>query len=60
MIEIETTTGVIRNTSRGTEARSQPLPDFMQALVEHGGLIEYAKTRIGQSLVFSEPGQLPP
>lgn len=60
MIEIDTTNGVIRNLSRGAEARSQPVPAFIQALVEHGGLIEYAKTRIGQSLVFSEPGQLPP
>jgi len=60
IIEIDATSGVIRNTRTGIEAQSQPLPDFIQALVEHGGLIEYAKTRIGQSLVFSEPGQPPP
>jgi 3-isopropylmalate/(R)-2-methylmalate dehydratase small subunit len=59
MIEIDATSGVIRNTSSGAEAGSQPLPDFIQALVEHGGLIEYAKTRIGQSLVFSEPRHSP-
>jgi 3-isopropylmalate/(R)-2-methylmalate dehydratase small subunit len=60
LIEIDVTSGAIRNVSRGTEALSQPLPGFIRALVEHGGLIEYAKTRIGQSLVFSEPTQPPP
>jgi 3-isopropylmalate/(R)-2-methylmalate dehydratase small subunit len=35
--------GVIRNIARGEEYKFEPLPEFMQELLESGGLIPYIK-----------------
>lgn len=45
-LEIDTSAGVIRNLTRGTEHRSAPFPRFMQELIAAGGLINYAKERL--------------
>ena len=42
-LEIQVQDGVIKNITRGTEIRFQPIPAFMQELLQGGGLIEYVK-----------------
>lgn len=47
-IEINLSTGVIRNLKSGAEFRASPIPPFMQELIEAGGLISYARARIAK------------
>ncbi|MDD4648954.1 MAG: 3-isopropylmalate dehydratase small subunit [Desulfoplanes sp.] len=42
-LDIQVQDGVIKNITRGTEIRFQPIPSFMQKLLQGGGLIEYVK-----------------
>ena len=42
-LDIQVEEGVIRNVTKGTEIRFQPIPAFMQELLQGGGLIEYVK-----------------
>lgn len=45
-VEIDLATGTITNTTRGGETyRSQPFPEFMQQLIEAGGLMSYIASR---------------
>ena len=46
-MEIDLGTGVVRNVTRGAEYRAEPFPEFMQRLIAAGGLINYAKERLG-------------
>ncbi len=46
IIEIDADSGVIRNLTRGEEYRAEPIPPFMQELIETGGLIEWTRRRI--------------
>jgi len=46
-MEIDLGTGVVRNVTRGAEYRAEPFPEFMQRLIATGGLINYAKERLG-------------
>jgi len=45
-IEVNLSEGVIRNLSTGKEFRAKPIPPFMQELIDAGGLINYAQSRI--------------
>jgi len=45
-IEVDADHGVIRNTTKGEEYTSKPIPPFMQELISAGGLIEWTKKRI--------------
>ncbi|GAB4340352.1 MAG: 3-isopropylmalate dehydratase small subunit [Candidatus Abyssubacteria bacterium] len=45
-VEIDLSTGIIRNLSAGTEYRANPIPPFMQELIDAGGLINYARKRV--------------
>ena len=45
-IEVNLSTGMIRNRKSGAEFRASPIPPFMQELIEAGGLISYARSRI--------------
>ena len=45
-LEVDTATGVIRNLSTGVEVRCQPVPPFMQSILDAGGLVEYAKGKL--------------
>ncbi len=45
-IEVDLTEGAIRNLKTGQEFRAQPIPPFMQELLDAGGLINYARKRI--------------
>ncbi len=55
-LEIDTEVGVIRNVTRDTEHAVPPLPPFARELVAAGGLLEYARGRLGQPLVPTSTG----
>jgi 3-isopropylmalate dehydratase small subunit len=46
-IEVDPASGAIRNLSRGLEWSAQPLPDFVQGIVEAGGLVQWVRRRAG-------------
>ena len=45
-MEIEISSGTVRNLTRGKEYQAKPFPEFMQRLIAAGGLINYAKKRV--------------
>ncbi len=45
-VEIEPATGTIRNLTTGQAFRAQPFPDFLQAIIDRGGLIPYVEERL--------------
>jgi len=45
-IEIEPSSGTIRNLTKGTQHRAAEFPPFMQALIEAGGLVPYVERRL--------------
>ena len=51
MLEVDTAQGRIRDQTAGLEFMAAPLPPFVSAVVSAGGLIAYARTRLGQPLV---------
>ena len=49
-IVIDFDSGVIANKTKGEAYKAEPLPEFMQGLIESGGLVEYVKRRTGNGL----------
>lgn len=47
-LEINTKTGEIRNLTKGTSVQSNPVPEFLLEIIESGGLIEFARKRLGK------------
>jgi 3-isopropylmalate/(R)-2-methylmalate dehydratase small subunit len=47
VLEVDTSTGKIKNLTSGKEFQAQPFPDFIATLIEAGGLIEYTKKKLG-------------
>lgn len=47
IIEVDASTGMIRDTTTGSEYKARPIPRFMQQLIEDGGLIQHIKKRGG-------------
>ena len=45
-LEVELSTGEIRNSASGKVYKAKPYPDFMLELISSGGLIEYTRQRI--------------
>lgn len=45
-LEVDLTSGRIRNLTRGTEFTAEPYPAFMSELITAGGLIEHTKQRL--------------
>jgi len=45
-IEIDADKGIIKNTTKGEQYISKPIPSFMQELISAGGLIEWTKKRL--------------
>jgi len=43
-LEIDLAAGVLKNLSKGTEASFPPFPDFLQNIIDAGGLLEAMKT----------------
>ncbi|HHW22331.1 MAG TPA: 3-isopropylmalate dehydratase small subunit [Clostridiaceae bacterium] len=42
-VEVDFTTGTIRNLTKGTTYTTQPFPEFMQKIIQAEGLINYIK-----------------
>jgi len=47
IVEINPETGVIRNLTKGTEFKATPIPKDIRKIMEVGGLMEYAKKKLG-------------
>ncbi|HLB46629.1 MAG TPA: 3-isopropylmalate dehydratase, partial [Anaerolineales bacterium] len=47
-IEVEPATGAIRNLTRGETYRAEPFPDFLQRIIDRGGLLAYVEERIAE------------
>lgn len=45
-IEVDPTTGLIKNLSRSEVYRAAPFPPVIQQIIEKGGLIEFVKKRL--------------
>ncbi|MBE9512965.1 MAG: 3-isopropylmalate dehydratase small subunit [Chloroflexi bacterium] len=46
ILEVDPSSGRIKNLTKGKEFTAQPYPDFMAELISTGGLIEYTKKRL--------------
>ena len=46
MLEVDLSTGKIKNLTRNLEFTAKPYPEFMAELITAGGLIEYTKKRL--------------
>lgn len=47
LIEVNPETGVIKNLTKGTEFQANPIPSDIRQIMEAGGLMEYAKKKLG-------------
>jgi len=47
-IEVEPSTGIIRNITRGREYQAAAFPPFMQSLIDAGGLQPYVEKRLAE------------
>ena len=45
-IELDPSTGVIHNLTKKEKYRARPIPPFMQALINAGGLMNYVKRKV--------------
>jgi 3-isopropylmalate/(R)-2-methylmalate dehydratase small subunit len=45
-LEVDLSSGEIRNLTRGKVFAARPYPDFMAELISSGGLIEYTRNRL--------------
>ena len=48
IVEIDLTNGVIKNITQDTNYKTQAFPEFLQQIVESGGLINYIKKQKGR------------
>lgn len=46
-VEIDLAAGIINDVTRAKSYQAQPFPDFLRAIIEAGGLIEYTRQRLG-------------
>jgi len=46
VLEVDLSSGRIKNLAKGMEFGAKPYPDFMAELISAGGLIEYTKKRL--------------
>ena len=46
VLEVDLSTGKIKNMTKGLEFTAKPYPEFMAELIAAGGLIEYTKKRL--------------
>jgi 3-isopropylmalate/(R)-2-methylmalate dehydratase small subunit len=44
-VEVDFTTGVIRNVTKGESYKAEPFPPFISRLIESGGLVEYVRAQ---------------
>lgn len=48
-LEIDFTTGLIKNLTSGKEYHAEPFPPFIQQIIDSGGLIELTKKQLGKA-----------
>lgn len=49
-LEVDLTTGKIKNITRGKTFIAEPYPDFMMGIINAGGLVEYTKRKLAGGL----------
>lgn len=47
-VEAEPSTGVVRNLTRGTVYQAAPYPEFLQRIIQLGGLLGYVEERLAE------------
>jgi 3-isopropylmalate dehydratase small subunit len=47
-LEVEPATGTIRNLTRGEEYQAAPYPEFLQRIIQRGGLLAYVEERLAE------------
>lgn len=47
-IEIDFSTGEIRNLTKGEVYHANPFPEFIMEIIKAGGLVEWAKRRLAK------------
>lgn len=47
-VEVDADTGTITNLTTNQIFHAQPFPEFIQKIIESGGLIEHVKSRVGK------------
>ena len=47
-LEVNLSTGVIENKTKGETYQATPLPDFVREIVDVGGLVEYARKLVSK------------
>ena len=47
-VEVEPATGIIRNLTRDEAYHAAPYPEFLQRIIERGGLLAYVEERLAQ------------
>ena len=45
-IEVDTNAGIIKNITKNQTYKTQPIPPFMQELIDDGGLINHIKKKL--------------
>ena len=50
-VEVEPATGTIRNLTQGTSFKATPFPDFLQHIIDRGGLLAYVEDRLAARAV---------
>jgi 3-isopropylmalate/(R)-2-methylmalate dehydratase small subunit len=45
-VEVEPANGIIRNLTQGTTFQATPFPDFLQHIIDRGGLLAYVEDRL--------------
>jgi 3-isopropylmalate/(R)-2-methylmalate dehydratase small subunit len=43
LLEIDLSSGIIKNVTKGQTYKTQPFPDFLQEIISQGGLINYVQ-----------------
>ncbi|MFQ5615098.1 MAG: AMP-binding protein [Anaerolineales bacterium] len=47
-VEVEPATGAIRNLTRGEVYQAEPFPEFLQRIIDRGGLLAYVEERLAR------------
>jgi 3-isopropylmalate dehydratase small subunit len=55
-VEVEPATGTIRNLTKGTNFTATPFPDFLQRIIDQGGLLAYVEERLAARPEKLSPG----
>jgi fatty-acyl-CoA synthase len=49
MVEVEPAAGIIRNLTRNQLYQAEPFPEFLQRIIDRGGLLAYVEDRLAQA-----------